>query len=170
MTTILGIDPSLTSTGLVVLSGTGETLHHEAIKTKPNRHVADGGIVLRLSYISDRVLSVCRRFAPPILIVIEQPVSYGGHGRSAMEIAGLFYVLRYRLEIGDSVPKGQLWIVTPARLKQFAAGKGNAKKPVVAAAVKERWGMEFKTTDETDAYVLARIGLKGLRDNFGEAA
>lgn len=46
------------------------------------------------------------------------------------------------------------WIVDAddwiAKLKIHATGKGNAKKPDMQAAVKERWGVELKE-DEADA-------------------
>ena len=47
-------------------------------------------------------------------------------------------------------------VVPPASLKKFAA-KGNAKKDEVRLEVYKRWGVEFETNDEVDAYVLARI-------------
>jgi len=37
-------------------------------------------------------------------------------------------------------------------------GKGNATKEKVAVGVYKRWGQEFTTNDEADAFVLAKIG------------
>jgi len=54
---------------------------------------------------------------------------------------------------------GIKWIeITPSQVKKFATGMGNCGKDIVLQQVYKRWGMEFKTSDEADAFVLAKIG------------
>ncbi len=47
--------------------------------------------------------------------------------------------------------------IPPLRLKQFATNKAAAEKDLVIKEIYKRWGVEFKTNDEADAYVLAQI-------------
>ena len=54
-------------------------------------------------------------------------------------------------------------MVAPQALKKFVTGKGNVKKDQMKLAVFKRWGVEFPTTDETDAYALAQWGQARLR-------
>lgn len=54
---------------------------------------------------------------------------------------------------------GIKWIeVNPSLVKKFATGRGNAKKEEIAIAIYKRWGREFLSNDEADAFVLAVIG------------
>ena len=159
MTTILGIDPSLTSTGLVVLSGSGETLHHEAVKTEPIRTEVDNGALTRFRAISGRILKTCGRYGPSVIVMEGLVVSV--RGPSMIQMAGLHWHLRDRLAQEYPPVGGRMWLVSPAKLKQAVECKGNAGKDEVQAAVKRIYGVEFPSHDETDAYVLARIGLKG---------
>jgi crossover junction endodeoxyribonuclease RuvC len=48
--------------------------------------------------------------------------------------------------------------VPPSTLKQFATGKGNANKTLMVASLTKRYGVEFSSDDEYDAYGLARLG------------
>ena len=49
------------------------------------------------------------------------------------------------------------YICPPTTLKKWATGKGNAKKPEVAAGVLSKWGYSNPSDDVIDAYVLAKI-------------
>ncbi len=54
-------------------------------------------------------------------------------------------------------------IVQPARLKKWATGKGNAKKPAMIAAACEKTGCHITSHDEADAVLLALYGVERLR-------
>lgn len=47
--------------------------------------------------------------------------------------------------------------VPPTSLKKWATGKGNAKKVQVVTALVKRYGCEYATDDEYDAFALARM-------------
>lgn len=55
--------------------------------------------------------------------------------------------------------------VTPAALKKHATGKGNAGKPAMLAAARERWGVEPADDNEADALCVLAWAL----DEIGEA-
>lgn len=63
------------------------------------------------------------------------------------------------LDLDENQGRFRVVEVSPSEVKKFATGKGNANKIQVVTAVVKRWGVEFGTDDEYDAYVLARIAM-----------
>jgi len=172
---VVGIDPSLTGTGIIVLRN-GELGKALTTKNEPKL-----GTIERVRRIYEQInnvienLSTCYvnayigdkrmiRWEPPSLIVIEG-FSYGSKGRGVFDIAYLGWRIREELEryrTEDDIP----WLeVSPSQVKQFATGKGNANKEVVLQQVYKRWGVELTDNNQADAYVLAQIG----RAYLGEA-
>lgn len=175
MSIVVGIDPSLTSTGIIVLRN-GELGKALTTKNEPKL-----GTIERVRRIYEQInnvienLSTCYvnayigdkrmiRWEPPSLIVIEG-FSYGSKGRGVFDIAYLGWRIREELEryrTEDDIP----WLeVSPSQVKQFATGKGNANKEIVLQQVYKRWGVELTDNNQADAYVLAQIG----RAYLGEA-
>ena len=160
---IIGIDPSLTSTGIVVLRGNKVEL---AVTTKNKPEL---GTIDRVRLIYERIVCVAEsltdgeKWQAPDLIVIEG-FSYGSKGRSVFDIAYLGWRIREELErlrTEDNIP----WLeVPPSQLKKFATGQGNANKEIILQQVYKRWGVEFSDNNQADAYVLARIGEAYLQD------
>ncbi len=152
----MGIDPSLTSTGLVVVDADGRVLHHEAVT--PGR---DLPLLARFQTHVLRVRVLRDRYRPR-LVVMEAP-AYSRNGRNHTELVQLSGVIRW--ELRDSTPPATdtIKLVNPMRLKKWAAGKGNVKKDQMRLAVYKRWGVDFESTDETDAFALAMMGLAHLR-------
>ncbi len=166
MSLIIGIDPSLTSTGIVVLRGNKVEL---AVTTKNKPAL---GTIDRVRLIYERIVCVAEsltdgeKWQAPDLIVIEG-FSYGSKGRSVFDIAYLGWRIREELErlrTEDGIP----WLeVPPSQLKKFATGQGNANKEIILQQVYKRWGVEFSDNNQADAYVLAQIGrayLGGMDD------
>jgi len=172
---VVGIDPSLTGTGIIVLRN-GELGKALTTKNEPKL-----GTIERVRRIYEQInnvienLSTCYvnayigdkrmiRWEPPSLIVIEG-FSYGSKGRGVFDIAYLGWRIREELEryrTEDDIP----WLeVSPSQVKQFATGKGNANKEIVLQQVYKRWGVELTDNNQADAYVLAQIG----RAYLGEA-
>jgi crossover junction endodeoxyribonuclease RuvC len=160
MSLIIGIDPSLTSTGIVVLRD-GEIEIAQTTKNKPEL-----GTICRVHSILHQIIGTLNDmddiYKPelsqaPDLIVIEG-FSYGSKGRSVFDIAYLGWRIREELErlrTGDNIP----WLeVPPSQLKKFATGQGNANKEIILQQVYKRWGVEFSDNNQADAYVLAQIG------------
>ncbi len=158
---IIGIDPSLTATGIVVLRD-GEVELAEKTKDRPEL-----GTIKRVTDIRFHIGSIIdnletkeewdNKWQAPDLIVIEG-FSYGSKGRGIFDIAYLGWRIREQLEQlkeQDNVP----WIeVPPTQLKKFATGKGNANKEIILQQVYKRWGYETDDNNIADAYVLAQIG------------
>lgn len=165
---VIGIDPSLTSTGIIVLRN-GEIEIAETTKNRPELGAIDR--VYRIRHRINEVLTQIRHpkydLIPqaPDLIVIEG-FSYGSKGRGLFQTAYLGYRIREELE-GYRERDGIPWLeVSPSQLKQFATGKGNSPKEIVLQQVYKRWGAELKDNNQADAYVLAAIGQSYLGYNM----
>ncbi|MGI6351406.1 MAG: hypothetical protein ACOX6M_10255 [Armatimonadota bacterium] len=134
----VGIDPSLTSTGVVMLDDDAEIIDSRVIKSRQKD-------AARLIEIENALWELL-----PNYVALEGYAMGSRYGREAAgELGG---VIRRALYLQGST----YVVVPPASLKKFAA-KGNAKKDEVRLEVYKRWGVEFETNDEVDAYVLARI-------------
>ena len=145
---ILGIDPSLTSTGLAIVYGRTALV---------DRITTDATGLARLHAIVGRVrtwLDGCD------LAVIEGP-AYGSAGgqRGHHERAGLWWLLVDQLDT-FAVPCA---VVPPAARARYATGKGNASKDAVLSAVVRRYtDVDVDGNDQADALVLAAMGARRL--------
>lgn len=144
MPIILGIDASLTSTGWAVLTS-GEFCDTGVISIKGLQGVE------RLLRIEEELLKLISNRNPNLIAI--EGYAYGRQNQSH-QMGELGGVLRVAM-----TKAGVKWIeVAPTAVKKFATGKGNAKKEQIILEVYKRWGAEFKTNDQADAFVLAQIG------------
>lgn len=156
MRAVVGIDPSLTGTAVCVMREDG--------KVRMTRHGSKpaDGIHARLARYGALVNAVCGTFDHfrPACIAIEG-YSFGSQGRGIRDGAEFGGLLRD--EIAATFPGVPFHEIPPKSVKQFATGRGNADKMAVAVACVKRWGVEFATSDEYDAYVLARMAACAAR-------
>lgn len=145
----LGIDPSLTSTGL---SMSGQTLSIRRDSSGPQR----------LIEIRDQIMYTVHHNA--IDCVSIEHYSYASRNSQAHSIGELGGVLRVALyEAG--IPTVE---IPPTCRAKFATGKGNAGKPEVVSAVSARTGIVWNGgdgADRCDAWVLEEM----LRYKLGQS-
>lgn len=153
MTLILGIDPSLTATGLARF----DTLDRLVIDTwtrGAKGHVGDtlGQRMHRLDDLVDSITAV-----EADVVVIEGPSLAQKAQRGTFDRAGLWWLLVARL-----FSQGRTVIeVPPSTLKKYATGKGNAAKGEVVIAATRRYPQAMSRNDnEADAVVLAAMGAR----------
>jgi hypothetical protein len=93
------------------------------------------------------------------LVVIEGP-SYGSQAGQAghHERAGLWWLVRYALHARGTAVAA----VSPASLKLYATGRGNAGKDDVMREVTRRFGWFGGDNNAADATVLAAMGFEYL--------
>ena len=86
--------------------------------------------------IYDLILNEVKKYASAVNVVIEG-ISYGSSIRtkSVFDLAGLNYMIRYKLITGD-IQHLNLSIATPSNIKKYAAGKGNANKESIMTIFK----------------------------------
>lgn len=137
---VIGLDLSITATGIAVADGLVDTWKMPA---------AWGD---RRIYEIGHRLGVEVSMFPPDLVVIEDLPTHA-HGAG---ITGMVHgAARARL-IGCHIPYA---LVTPATLKSFATGRGNAGKPDMAVALYKRAGIELADDNQVDAAWLRFAGL-----------
>ena len=143
---VVGIDPSLTGTAVCRIEK--EAVVVKRYTSKPAYGLADR--IKRFADLAEHVVHIVGH--DPDLVLIEG-YSYGSSGGQAWDRIEYGGILRLRLvkQCRD------VREVSPSTLKLFAAGHGHADKTVMALAAYKRWGIEYTTDDEVDAYCLARF-------------
>lgn len=152
MTTLfVGLDPSLSSTGVVVLSPEGATLAAVSVK-----------VPLEQAKAIARVVEIRRQ----VFEIIESCAAMADHVQCAVEgyaYSGRSFTVAQLVEVGTSLRLGILdrgWAysdISPSAVKAFALMPGRPKakdKPFKEA--KALWGFEHKSGDVVDAYVIAQ--------------
>ncbi|MEW2393124.1 hypothetical protein AB0933_32660 [Streptomyces venezuelae] len=155
---VIGIDPSLTATGIASTHGWCDVIGH-AKRTK------DPGITQlphlgRLNALRALLNDILTTIAHPDLAVMELPaVSRSGGG--AHERGWLWWQLYARLT-SRGIPVG---LLSPNQRAQYATGKGNAGKGAVVDAVARRF--PAWTTDGNDNAADAVTLMAAGRDWLG---
>lgn len=147
---VIGIDLSLTSTGLAAPTGVA------TIKTEGHDGDTYADRQQRLHHIRNEVLAWCRGAD---LVVIEGP-SYASVGAGTFDRSGLWWMVVDRL-ITNDIP---LAVMTPKSRAKYVSGNGNAKKDQCMIAAVRRFPMfEITGNDIADAVTLMAAG----RDHLG---
>lgn len=148
----IGLDLSLTATGIAVLGHAGKVLSVSLCGSKPSVGTGD---TRRISLLAEEVLARCLP-RPQDLIVIED-YAFSGNGQIT-RLAEFGGTLKYKLQNEFHLPQERVCLCHNGTLKKFLTGKGNAQKQVVMMSVLKRWGCEFRDDNEADAFGLALIG------------
>lgn len=161
-TEIVGLDLSLTSTGVATLHINGVNWSNyigmHSIKSKPFGDKWESRNV-RLNDIVHKVLMHTHTSS---LIVVEGP-SYGSKYGSAFDRAGLWWQVYSQLSL-----KGHpIAVVQPTQRMKWATGKGKASKEEVKQGVVDLWSTAGKelapsNDDEADALCFATMGAQWL--------
>lgn len=192
----IGIDPSLNSTGLCILTYDDDNIidkYFAIIKTSKlskKEKIANENYSFFDYYIVDiynlkdyeednhlhevaktsNFISVLEKICEVItdyiqskevnINIVQEGISYGSSlkTRSVFDLAGLNYMLRYKLrQYLKDFTSSTYWIIPPTEIKKFATGKGNSKKDVLIEEFKKKFP-EFdlpKIDDVVDAYFMA---------------
>lgn len=150
---VLGIDPSLSSTGFAYeVDGQLYTGRIDPGKLR------DGA---RLAYMR-KALSEVLDHARPTIAAYEH-YSFGSRGNSSNaystgELGGILKTLLWERGV-------DVMLVAPKSLKKTITGNGNADqgkgkehKPEMRAALKEKFGYDIEQNDEADAFALMLVG------------
>lgn len=144
MTTVIGIDPSLTSTGIATEDATW-TFNP---RTKGMERLHD---------ILNHVVDTIRDVHDPYVVI--ESYSYASKNSQAHALGELGGVIRLELW-RRRIPYTD---IPPTVRAKFATGKGNASKSEVVSAISARTGIIWSgkgAEDECDAWVLQEIGLQ----------
>lgn len=155
-TVVIGIDPSLTGTGLALPGPVPvTTIRSHGHDTDTLRMKA-----VRFNALADAILDSVQIAAggERLLVVIERPIPTAG-GKS-QERAGLYWRLVTALFRMTNV---EVVDASPSQRMKYATGKGSADKDVVLAAVIRRYpDFPVSNNNEADALVLRAMGEHAL--------
>ena len=182
MSLVVGIDLSLTSTGIALATndypdrGYPGGVFGRSWALVPPKELSH---FERLHWLFGQIRVIPQKFSYADLFVIEG-YSYGSkqgreiagevRGAAIMAMLNDFVVGSAFENAGEVVSRmdlNKIVLVPPTSLKKFVLGKGAGDKDMMRLGVYKRWGFEAATNDEVDAYALARIGLAHL---MGDAA
>jgi Holliday junction resolvasome RuvABC endonuclease subunit len=148
---VLGIDPSLTATGLAKTTESTVVLTHR-VTTMPATEL--GAIRQRIRYVVGQTL----KFAPAECItIIEAPiVTRNGRGGQQLERAWLFGFL-----VDQLMQRGPVIQVSPRTRAKYGSGNGNADKKTVLAAVRATFpSLRIVDDNVADALALLSMGAR----------
>ena len=158
---IIGLDISLTGTGVVVLKD-DQVVHEILIKSKPPENKNNITEIERLILIRDKMISLIKE-NPPDLVVIEN-MAFMAKGTSLTQLAYLNYSIRaYLWENGI-----KFLLVAPPSLKKFITGHGRAEKDEIMDIIFTKYHIAATDNNIADAFVLAVIGRTFLNDSATE--
>jgi len=142
----LGLDISLTGTGLVIIDDTYEILEKQIL------HV-DAKDTERLLFIEEIFLKLVEPFKTKIKLVgIETPAFRAeGHLFNMGELNGVLKLHLFKMGI-NSIG------ISPFSLKKFISGSAKEKtKSIIILDLFKNFGVELRNDNLADAYSLARI-------------
>ena len=151
--TIIGLDLSLTGTGVVVLKDS-KMLHSELITTKPPTEKTALTELKRLLGIVDKIKKNITKYTADIVVIEGLSMGMSFKTVSILQLAGLNYMVREMLFENNN----KFEIIPPTVLKKFISNKGNSPKELVMLETYKRYGVSFEDNNLCDAYVLSRIG------------
>ena len=142
----VGLDISITGTGVVVLDKQLQIAVAECVKTKPQDDWYG-----RVNNIVSRVFSYIP--APVVCAVFVEDYAFAAKGQ-VFNIAELSGIIKFRLW-SDAYP---FLRIPPTSLKKFTTATGTAPKELMMKEVYKRYGVDFNDNNVADAYALARMG------------
>lgn len=147
MKRISGVDPSLTSTGIAVITETGDrggTVHKlvqgriilttGVVKSDAVRDPTAHPAVHEVARVEDIVEQVCRSVAGSEVVYVESPALGSKTGKPA-ERGHLYFALLAAF----SARRIEFDTLAPTQLKKRVTGNGRAGKDEVLAAVRAAW-------------------------------
>lgn len=157
MTTVVGLDLSLTNTGIAHIAWNGAEVTADIHRAQSKGSKTDTWEA-RSVRILNLANEIQKRILPAALVVVEGPsfssVSVSSHDRS-----WLWGKVFDRMML-NGVP---VVVVPPASAKKWACGKGNADKDDMMLAAARMWpALEGIKNDTADALALAGIGMQLL--------
>lgn len=168
---VIGLDLSLTATGLVVWDGES-ILRRRRYKTYPyspadGLKMAPSGQVApdrfkgdedeRIEWLRRKVKANVRKFQPNLCVI--EGHAFGAQGRAKTVLSELAGVIKNQLLRTDVL----YVVLAPTSLKKYATGNGKASKFEMIVEAK-KFDRTLGTDDEADALHLARWGAENYHE------
>lgn len=163
MSYVVGLDLSLTSSGIAALSSDGAMFTH-AVRSSGSKADRLPEHLDRLGDLTSRIVESVHQVSPAV-VAIESALFSSAQDTSAHRRAGLWWSVATSL--GAHYPVVE---IAPSSVKKFATGNGRSDKTAVALAIARQFGdhvLPDARSDRADAAVLAamasyRLGLPSM--------
>ncbi len=156
---VLGVDPSLTNTGIVYMRDGQACIGEIVSKDTPHTHHESA---MRLGRLYASMRDSIQQIGKVSVVAFEGYAFGSMNQREAMGEAG--GVLRLA-----ALHEGcRIIVIPPTSVKKFVTGKGVAQKDVMRLAIFKRWGFEHKSEHVLDAYAVAKVATSMLLMERGE--
>ena len=155
---VIGIDLSLTGTGVVIINEKGEHIE-QLIRSKPPKSKNPTTEIMRIMKIRDEISFGEEKIA---LAAIEGISFMSRNTTSTSQLSGLNYMVREKL-FNANIP---FVIIAPSSLKKFVTGKGNCGKDIMMLETYKRWGVSITNDNIADAYCLAKVAEALINDKI----
>jgi crossover junction endodeoxyribonuclease RuvC len=157
--TCLGLDLSLNSTGVAVLDlKSGNPLYVMALH--PPKDMKGEA---RLVYLRYELKAMLKKWRPSVVALEGYGYSPNRANQDALiEWGGIVKVMLHEMGF-------PFMVIAPTSLKKFVLGptkKGGAGKDAMRLGVYKRWGVEYATSDEVDAFALAQASRAAVRPSL----
>lgn len=156
---VIGLDLSLTGSGVVTMDSSGEIVFQNCAKSKPNPKITD---IERFHQLSLDLLP--SHFISHKTYVVIENYGYASSG-DITRIAEFAGIVKDRLCFSSAgvlplpnVFPYNLTTCAPTTLKKFLTGRGNCEKALVLKEVLSRWGKDFDDHNVADAFGLCLMG------------
>jgi crossover junction endodeoxyribonuclease RuvC len=154
---IVGIDPSLTSTGIAIIHPGGDPeVTTKRVTSKGSKDATWYERGKRINDLAEQITDVLCRDS---LVIIESP-SYASVSTSSHDRSGLWWAIFEKATAWGS----EVLPVTPAQRMTYAVGKGGGrgtdKDNILAAAIRRYPDVDITGNDIADAVILAAIGAR----------
>jgi Holliday junction resolvasome RuvABC endonuclease subunit len=143
MLKVIGLDLSITATGIALPDGTTRTI---ASKAKGDARLTDICIEVAKAAADEDVALVVIEELPPIRA-------------NSLALTGMVQGVVRLLLMELNLPYA---LVPPASLKKYATGRGNATKPDMRMALFQRAQLDLRDDNQVDAWWLRAAGLDHL--------
>jgi crossover junction endodeoxyribonuclease RuvC len=139
---ILGLDLSLTATGVVTIEN-GKPIFQTCIKSKLKN-------TFRLREITKEIKEYVIKFKPDYIAL--EGYSFSSKFGRIFSISELGGTVKLMLLNETYYEDKNLFIVPPTTIKKFITGKGNCDKNLMLLKVFKKYGIEFEDDNIADAF------------------
>jgi len=161
----IGIDPSLTGTGVVSVTEKGFS-SERLFKSKKtgDTPLSETKRITEISrVVTEHVMSLANGVEPGKAVVCMEGLAYMFRQTMCMiQLSALNYFLRRDLWSSAGL---KFYIVAPTSLKKYVTGSGKAKKDQMLMETYKRWDETFTDDNLCDAHGLARIAYANVSGN-----
>ena len=150
----IGIDLSLSGTGVVVLDDDGQMIENHLISTTPKQTIEE-----RILEISNKIVEIRNRYKLCTFFI--EGLSFGSRGQKMLELAALHYYVRIDIFCSHH----DYHVIPPTKVKKYITGKGNCEKNLMLLKAYKKWNVEFDNDNVCDAFCMAKYGYEVIMNN-----